>query len=413
MQRFDRDAYDIILFTLFRTDHEYSSVSLSWAREFARRNRVFYINHPYSLKDLVGNRNNPVLRQRMPDMLRFRIRYEKLPAIPANFLAVQPTLSLPINWLPEGWMYNQLSALNNRVVLSAIRKVVRDFSIRKFIYFNCFDPYFAGHLPSALGAACSVYQCIDDISQDSYSVKHGQHLEAEAIAHSDFALVTSTQLQSILRKHNPDTFVVHNAAELAIFERTLSEEFEMPPEIHGVRGKVIGFTGNLDYLRIDYRLLRLVAQTHADKTLLLVGPINSPEFEAEGLHAMPNVITTGARPIEALPRYLQYMDVCLIPFKCNTLTASIYPLKINEYLAAGRPVVSTSFSADIRSFGNVIYLSENDSDFLRNIDMAIEENANERIEQRIAVAKQNTWTARIEQFWQIAEAHFSRKRKEK
>jgi glycosyltransferase involved in cell wall biosynthesis len=116
---------------------------------------------------------------------------------------------------------------------------------------------------------------------------------------------------------------------------------------------------------------------------------------------MPNVVFAGPRKINELPPYLQYFDCAIIPFRKNTLTNSIYPLKINEYLAAGKPVISTNFSADINSFSDVAYVVNTDDEFLHAIDKAIEEDNDERKQARLKVAEQNTWTVRVKQFWDI------------
>jgi hypothetical protein len=84
---------------------------------------------------------------------------------------------------------------------------------------------------------------------------------------------------------------------------------------------------------------------------------------------------------------------------CNTLTASIYPLKINEYLAAGKAVVSTSFSEDIRSFAPVIHLASTHDDFIHKIELALSENNPSLTQKRIEIANTNTWEARIKQLW--------------
>ncbi|MCB0663915.1 MAG: glycosyltransferase, partial [Saprospiraceae bacterium] len=148
---------------------------------------------------------------------------------------------------------------------------------------------------------------------------------------------------------------------------------------------------------------------HPDKTLVLVGPINSKSYYEVGLDKLPNVVSTGPKKIQELPAYLKYMDVCLIPFLCNKLTESIYPLKINEYLAAGRPVISTAFSDDIRTFRNVIYLADSQHEFLTLIDRALEENNPAEIQERLAVAQTNTWEARVQQFWTMVNNHLHQK----
>ncbi len=403
----DRSKYDIVIFTLFRTDHQYSSVSLSWAKEFAKNNRVFYVNHPYSVKDFVkGYSSDKKLRNRTGSLLTNQITYETIEEIPDNFIVVQPTLSLPINWLSPGGLYDAFSNWNNKIVLKAIKKVLKDYDVKDFIYMNCYDPYFAGHLPKEFGQKLSIYQCIDDISQDPYSVKHGERLEQEAVAKSDFALVTGTQLKRILEIHNSETHIAHNAVDISIFEKTLEANYERPEEIKEVTTPIIGFTGNMDYLRMDYPLIKKVAEKHADKTVVLVGPINSDEFYELGIDKLPNVITTGRKSIYDLPKYLKFMDVTMIPFLCNTLTKSIYPLKINEYLAAGRAVISTAFSEDIRGFRDVIYLADSHQEFIDQIDVALKENSSELEQKRFKVAQTNTWEARVEQFWNLVENHF-------
>jgi glycosyltransferase involved in cell wall biosynthesis len=396
---------DIVFFTLFRTDNPYSSISLSMAKELAKTNRVFYVHHPYSLKDLVAGllRGDKMLRKRLPQLLTGRVRYEGLETIPTNFTAVQPPLTLPINWLPKGRVHDFFQKTNNGIVLRSIRKTLKDHDVRNYVHINCYDPFFAGFLPKEMGAALSIYHCIDDISQNPYTAKHGLDLENEAVRNADVTLVTSTKLKKLKQPFSDRVVTFFNAADVAVFQKAISEKYPRPAELEGRAGKVIGFIGNLDELRIDYVLLKKIALAHSDKTLLLVGPVNSEEPRAIGLDKLPNVVFAGSRGLEDLPPLLQYMDVALIPFLCNTLTESIYPLKINEYLSAGKPVVSTSFSDDIRSFADCIYLAENHESFIQLIDKAIFEDNPDLIRSRVETADSNTWEARIRQFWEIVE----------
>lgn len=397
--------YDIILYTLFPTDNIYSSVSLSMAKEFAKRNRVFYVNKPYSVKDFVGNLNNKKVRERAPKLLTNQIQYETLEKIPQNFVAATPTLSLPINWLPVGKTYNYLHNYNRSVVLKTVQKFIKDYKIKKYIYLNCYNPYGAAVLPKSYGAALNVYQSIDDISQNDYTVKHGLNLENEAIKQADVTLVTSKELWNLKSKISKDTYILNNAVDNTVFKRTLTETFPKPPELAGRTGKVVGFIGNLDELRVNYPLIKKAALAHPDKTFLFVGPLNNTEYLTLGLPDIPNIIFAGGKNLYELPQYLQAMDCCLIPFLCNTLTRSIYPLKINEYLSGGKPVIATNFSEDIQSFKDQIYLADTEEAFVQLIDKALEPQNDQVIRDRIALAESNTWTARINQFWEIMNQH--------
>lgn len=375
------------------------------AREMAKTRRVLYVNHPYSLRDLFRGlkTGDPALRRRLWHLLTFRNGYERLDSIPDHFIAVTPPLTLPINWLPPGRVYDFFQQLNNGLVLRAIRRATQKHGFSNYLYINCYDPFYAGWLPPEMGAHTCIYHCIDDITQNAYTARHGLKLENEACRHADITLVTSSNLMRLKAPYARRIIPYYNAADVSVFQKARTEKYPWPSELEGRSGPVIGFIGNLDELRIDYPLLKKVALRFPDKTLLLVGPLNSPEPAQIGLDKLPNVVFAGPRKLQDLPPLLQHMDCTLIPFLCNTLTFSIYPLKINEYLAAGKAVVSTAFSDDIRTFAPCIYLAENHEAFLQKIEQALTESNSEQIEARIQTAHLNTWEARIRQLWEIVE----------
>ncbi|MEM1325196.1 MAG: glycosyltransferase [Bacteroidota bacterium] len=393
---------DLIYFTLFPWDHPYSSVSLSFTRAFAKEGRrIFYINPPFTLKDLWTRKDTHQVQMRMKEQWTRTTRFEHIPDLPDNVVAVHPPAILPINFLPKGNSYDRLQQWNENVVLKSIQRTIDQYNIKNYIYFNCFNPSVAGVLPRSFQPLLNVYQCIDDMAQEVYTAKHWLPLENQTIQKADLCIVTSKELQRLKRSLNPNTHILHNAVDDSIFEKALTENYARPAEISNVQTPMIGFTGNMDGSRIDYPLLKKIADAHTDKTLVLVGPTNSEDYKAVGLHQTPNVIFTGSKNIRELPKYLQHFDCTIIPFLKNTLTASIYPLKINEYLFAGKPVLSTNFSEDIRGFKEVIYLADDHDAFLQNIDTALAENNQEKQQGRVAVAKQNTWTHRVTQFWEV------------
>ncbi len=407
----DRD-FDIIYYSAFRWDNPYSSVSFSFSKEFIKNNRVFYINPPYTIKDFGKSWKNDIGKARRSDFIKRKMRYEVIDGY-ENIVTAMPPPIFPINFLPKGKLYNYFMAYNNGVIEKTIRQVIKDHNIKKFIYINCYNPLNLGCLPDTFNPDLTVYQCIDDITQNEWTNKHGLSLENEAVKKADITVVTSRELHRLKSKFSDNCYILHNAVDNTIFQKTLITKFERPAELKGVTNKVIGFIGNLDNLRVNYPLLKKIAEHHKDKTLLLVGPINNTECAELGLDRMQNVIFTGSKDIRELPKYLQYVDCAIIPFLYSVLTASIYPLKINEYLAAGRPVVSSNFSEDIRSFKDVIYLADTDDDFLNHIDLAISENNQDLIEKRTAIAEQNTWTARVEEFWGIVGDYITKSAKEK
>jgi teichuronic acid biosynthesis glycosyltransferase TuaH len=400
--------HDIIISSLFRTDNPYLSAPLCFAKELAKTHRVFYINHPYSVKDLWTGRKNEKLRERSPSLLRGKPHFETVEGMPENFIAATPPLTLPINFLPEGKLHETFHTYNQKQIEKTVRQIKDDFQVKDFIYFSCFDPFFLPVSPKKLGAFLNIYQSVDDISTESYIAKHGVRLENEAVKNADLTLVTSSNLWRKLKDIQPETYIMHNAVDLSIFQNIPFGSFEKPAEIKHIESKIIGFVGNLDPVRLDYALLRKIAEVHTDKTLLLIGPINSPEVYTQGLDKMPNVILTGGKNINDIPHYLKYMDVCILPSLLNKMSKSVYPMKINEYLAGGKAIIATNFSEDIRSFSEHIHIARDHDDFIRLIDIAVDDYSNEKIEKRVLVASKNTWGDRVNEFWNIIDKHLEK-----
>ncbi|MEM9918604.1 MAG: glycosyltransferase [Bacteroidota bacterium] len=405
------EQYDIIYLGIFRWDGPFSSISIALAKEFAKHNRVFFLNHPYSIRDYL-KMEGPQAAERKKALLSGKVRFEKSDDMPEKLVSVIPPLTLPINWLSPGKLYDGLQQYNDRQIRKAIEAILQKYEVKQYIFINCFDPFYGQSLPAAHPPIVHIYQCVDDIGTDDYIRKHGVRLEKQAVAKADVTTVTSNELYRICSQISDQVYVLNNAADIRIFQRAVFEKFPKPKELEAAKGKIIGYMGNLDNMRIDYPLLKAIATQLPEHTLLLIGPINNDEYKNIGLDQLPNVIMTGGKSIEALPPYLQYFDCALIPFLCNKITKSIYPLKINEYLAAGKAVVSTRFSVDIEQFEAHIYLADDHAQFVAHIKQAIQEDDAARRKQRLEVAGQNTWTARVQQFWEIVAPYLSQKHRQ-
>lgn len=400
---------DLIILTLSHSNAPFSSSILSLAKEWAQTHRVFYIDHPSTIKDYFRHRHDTTTQQRRSALLYGKDIYSNIVNAPDNLVIVTPRLALPINALPEGASYEALSRLNDRILYATIRQIKQDYQVRDFIFLNSFDPFFGRHFPADFNPLLYIYQSVDDISQEPYIARHGVRLENEIIAHADLTLVTSQALAQAKRHISPDTHLLPNAADIALFRQAMERLLPKPPEWAQVKGKVILYMGVLSALRIDYPLLRYIAQQHTDKTLLLIGPYHLHECRQYGLDTLPNVIFTGAKPIAQLPAYLQHADCAIIPFLINTLTKSIYPLKINEYLAAGKPVVTTPFSDDIIAFGKTVYITASPVQFSDYIEKAICTDTPLAQIERLQLAENNSWAKRARQFWDIVAPYLERK----
>jgi hypothetical protein len=391
---------DIIYFTLFRWKSEFSSISHAFGKELARQGaRVFYIGHPFTYKYLLKSESRNKLNEGISQA--FKLHEEDLKNVPDDFHSMITPLVAPINWIPPGKLYDYMLHKNEDKIRSAIDQIIEENDIKEYVFINCFNPFFPDIASRKLPPLLNIYQSVDDISQNKYTLRHGYDLEKKIARDADMILVTSTNLKTIMSEYNNNIEILHNAADVHNFTRAYTDTFEKPDEIKHVKGDIIGFTGALDPVRINYGLLADIADTYPDKTLLLVGPYQQDLIEKAGLDKRKNIVLTGSKHISQLPQYVHFMDTLIIPFYCNQLTKSIYPLKINEYLASGRSVISTNFSVDITGFKDVIHLVDSDQAFIDKIPVAIKDKAPQDIEARINVAKTNTWEKRVEQFWSI------------
>lgn len=394
---------DIIIFGLARWDGEYSSTTLSLAKALSTHHRVFYVDNPFTVFSIARDWKKDIVQRRKKPLLTGKDSVgNPFPDCP-NLFAVTPPVMLPINMLNPGGLYRNLYAWNNRKIQRFLQKLVQSYGIKKPVYLNIFNPLYAPVLAKKANPALNIYYTVDAIEESEYIKKHGPRLENEAIKQADFALATSKQLQRA-KSHLNTVHYLPNAADISLFSTAHTQDLPKPVELQGLKGEVILYTGNI-MIREDFDLLEKIATAYPHRHLVLVGPINTKNNEENPLTKLPNVIFTGGKKLEELPAYLQHSHCAIIPFICNKLTAGIYPLKINEYLASGTPVVSTPFSEDIRSFEDVIYLGENHGDFVQKIDLAIRENSKELAQQRIQFAAHNNWENRANQLNAIIQEH--------
>jgi teichuronic acid biosynthesis glycosyltransferase TuaH len=394
--------YDIIMLALPRWDGQYSSTAYSLAQALSQYTRVFYIDNPFTVKDFISQRKSKQIEKRKDALVRgkniFTIPSTDFP----NLVAVTPRLVLPINWLSAGAVYDTLSGINDQILFSSIQKILKEYGVKDFVFINSFNPLFARRFPSWFKPRLTIYHCVDDISKSEYISKHGTRLEAEAVKKADLTLVTSMELKRLKLKESSNVYYHPNAANVELFQQSFFNDVAKPLEMQKIPTgkKSILYMGNICH-RLDYELLRKIAEKHSDKYLVMVGPKSNDNYKKAGLDQLPNIIFTGSKQLKELPAFVRYSDCCIIPFLCITLTRSIYPLKINEYLSGGKPVVTTNFSEDIANFAHVAFVSSSHEEFLVNIDRAILEDSKEKAEGRVKYSSSNNWNSRAIQLLEI------------
>ncbi len=240
----------------------------------------------------------------------------------------------------------------------------------------------------------SYYDCSDDYLE-SPRLKGNKRLlravEEKTIKSVDLVFCSSHRLRDIKCRWNRNCFVIPNGVEISFMEQNLQEED--PVDIAGIKGPILGYIGVIDE-RLDFDLLNKLAKAKPHWSIVLVGPSISPHSMA-GLKEQPNVYFLGTKNYQDLYRYLKRFDVCLIPFKINAFTQKIYPTKLHQYLAAGKPVVSSPLP-ELKIFSPWIEFYLNFKEMKFKIERAILEDSEEKAMERRRVARENTWDRRVE-----------------
>ncbi len=214
--------------------------------------------------------------------------------------------------------------------------------------------------------------------------------EAAVIAEVDQVFVHSYELLRKKGHLNPRTLHVPNGVDFAAYSTPQAEPTDLRPIPH----PRIGYVGTIK-TQLDFSLLLSLAKRHREWSWVFVGPLGFLGDDAslcDALFRLDNVFYLGAKPIPSLPAYTQHLDACLLSYVRNDYTKYIYPLKLHEYLAAGRPVVGTRLPA-LEEFQNVVRLCESEEQWSAAIaeSLAAEARGATQEERRRQIAARHDW----------------------
>lgn len=249
-----------------------------------------------------------------------------------------------------------------------------------------------------------VYHCVDDIkAQPCMPGNIIERGEQDLVKQSHIVFTTSHKLTEMQKRWNPNTYYFPNVADFEHFSKACSESTVIPDDLLKIPNPRIGFIGAIVDYKIDFRLIRFVAEKRSDWSIVLIGKIGEgdPWTKSNLLQNVPNIHLIGPRPYGELPGYLKGFDVAILPNILNTYTESMFPMKFFEYLASGKPVVSVDLPA-LREYRNVIHIAQTPQDFISCIDEILKGNTTSLAE-RISIARLYTYEIRTQKMLQLTE----------
>jgi len=394
----EQAPFSIVCLSQSRWDAELPTNRQQIMRRAAQRgHHVFFVD----TASFLGKRVAEVIRRRSPaaallDVIRPSARGNRVYTMTA------------FNALPWGHRYRLCNAVNNWLSGFFVRRAARSLPapVALWVYDPC-----AASLIGRCGESVAAYDCVDDYTAIAFYGPHERALarygDRRAAASSDVVFTTTSTLYERHRELNPRTHLVGNVGDYAHFEGAVDRE-KAPEALRALPRPVIGFAGNIVPGKVDIDLVEFVAAKLEEGSLLLAGPAEwDMKARIERLTQRENVVWLGQIPYDELPAVLSSFDVALIPYVENAYTRSCFPLKLFEYLAAGKPVVASGLP-ELGGMEPDVVVASGMTAFVGAIERALSSRSESDVERRRQIARMNTWETRTETLVQLVQERFPR-----
>jgi len=382
---------DIIVVGIQAWDIEIGSNCKNIALEFAKNNRVLYVNPPMTRAVMRSQSDKESIQKR----IRVKNGVENdLVKIDANLWNLYPeTLTESINSIPIHTIFKFLNRKNAVRYTNDIKSAISRLDFKNIILFNDSSMFLGLHLRKFLQPYIYVYYMRDYLVKVPYWQKHGGRLEPEVVKDADVLTTNSEFFSEFGLQYNPHSYMVGQGCDISHFSDE-DDTIEIPDEFKNIPTPVIGYVGSLTTLRLDIELLEHMANERKNWSIVLVGP-EDEDFKNSDLHKLSNVYFLGRKNESELPKYVKGFDVAMNPQLSNNLTIGNYPRKIDEYLAMGKPIVATKTKA-MDMFKACVYLGGSKEEYVTLTEKALAENSPELEKKRINFAKSHTWTNNVQ-----------------
>lgn len=393
--------HTIFILGITKFDADIESTSFTTAKYLAQKNDVYYIDYPYTYKDYITSWQTEQHQKRRRSFFSIKNSLLNTEIERLKILVLPPIL--PINFLREGRFYRSLLSFNQDQIVNRIKSIIKSKKITKYIFINSFNFHYPD-IAIRLKPCLSVYHCVDPLVID-YDRRHGIISEDVIVRMSDLVVCTSKQLYIEKALKNKNSYFIPNAADLKHCSRALEKKLNIHSKIANIHSPIVGYFGNIER-RIDFHILNLIVRRNPEVNFVFAGPVTSG-YVPPTFTELKNVHFIGKISYKDLPSVLKGFDVAIIPFKKDEVSATIFPLKLFEYLGAGKPVVSTNFNDDLKDYTDdtVIYCRDIE-EFNDGILYAMTLNSQDDINRRLRTASINTWDKRLLEFSKLISKYY-------
>ncbi|MFA6320563.1 MAG: glycosyltransferase [Candidatus Omnitrophota bacterium] len=358
------------------------------ATRLARDNRVFFINS-------IGLRTPSVSASDTKRIFKKLAGFFRGVTKVGENLFVYTPIAIPFQGI------GGVRFLNNFIITLQIKCIMAKFGVKR--------PDIWTFLPNSLGVVNKIpkrkliYYCVDEMSAFK-GVPSGviSKLDEALTKKADAVFAVSKTLYEKKLALNKNAFYSPHGVDFELFNKAITEQtVDKPKDISDITGPIIGFYGLISSDWIDYDLVKFIADKKPDWSFVFVGKIDvlkDAPPKAKNIHYLP------VKPYEELYKYSRFFDVAMLPFNLNELTMNSHPLKILEYLSAGKPVVSIAIPEAVK-YENVIEIAKDREDFLTKIEKCLKNNIKTMVDDRVNFASLNSWEKRFSEIQKTINNH--------
>jgi glycosyltransferase involved in cell wall biosynthesis len=292
-------------------------------------------------------------------------------------------VSLPAFFFPMANVFRWINKINTLILGLFISFIRRKIGIKEVDIWWIGYPYAVDFLKDK---KCIVYDCFDEhLGWEGYYLKSTvKKIEQDLIRLADLSIFSASKLLENKGKFAKKTSLILNGTDY--------NHFYMPPKKSNNNSKIILYSGVISNW-FDADLMEYCIDVLNEYTFWFVGPDRGNYLSQ--IRTYKNVEYFGFQEYTSLPDYYHKAQVCIIPFKIESLIENTNPIKLYEYLSSGKPIVTTKFPEAIK-YKDDLYIANDKNEFLKLIRIACDENSIEKINSRQQLAFENSWDNRVE-----------------
>ncbi len=284
------------------------------------------------------------------------------------------------------FVFSPLITVNN------IKKIALKLNFGDFILWS-FNPFIAPYWQK-FGSKLIVFDAVDNWSAHSSYTKMQARLKKAYDLVKNEADIIYTVSKNLLNffEDQANVYWIPNGVDFIHYNKQYSL---INRDIADIKKPIIGYIGIIQE-KVDLDLVNYLAEKNPDKSIVLVGPIwGEQSLQKKELNIYKNIYFLGYKSYEEAPMYIQQFDIGIVPHRANEFSASTNPMKVYEYLACGKPVVSTE-NVGTENMSEIIKVATGYEEFNKLVNQELENTSTEQVQMRQDFAKKYSWYNTVE-----------------